>query len=71
MTFDSRTINIVYEIPDYENDGYKALIVGKVDYNDIMKYLCVSGAAWKSNSEGKLVNFQYKYICYDVYPWYL
>lgn len=71
VAFDIQTINVVYNMPNYDNDGYRALIAGTVDYNDIMRYLCMPGASWKTNVEGNLVNFQAKFVLYEAYSWYL
>lgn len=67
VAFDNKTINVVYGMLDYENDGYQTLMDGKVDYDEIMKYLCIIRAAWKLNMEGNVVNFESKYLCFDAY----
>lgn len=41
VSFDNTTFNAVYEMPDYETDGYQSMMGGTVLYDEILQRVCV------------------------------
>ncbi|XP_073307405.1 uncharacterized protein [Primulina huaijiensis] len=49
VAFDSTTINMVYNLPTFDNDEYTQYIAGNLDYTVMIKDLCAHGAEWRTN----------------------
>lgn len=74
VAFDSQTINNLYEILNYEIDGYRSFMQEQVDYMEILNTLCHRGATWKTNVKGEIVNFKATFLKNDhwlgSYSWH-
>lgn len=62
---DSQTINAIYEMLNFEMDGYRSFMQDPLDYMKILNTLCHKGAAWKTIVKGELVNFKVTYLKND------
>lgn len=71
VAFDSATINAIYEMPSFEEDDYRTLMNGTVNYMEIMQETCTPGATWKLNLNGEVVNFESKYLKTSLYHWFV
>lgn len=60
--FGASTINTLYSMPNYDLDGYRAFLQAPVEFDQLLEFLCYTGASWKLSASGHVMSFQARHL---------
>ncbi|XP_073031309.1 uncharacterized protein [Primulina eburnea] len=52
VSFDSRTIKMLYQMPSFDHDEYNEFLEAGVDYTEVIRTIFQANAVWKMSSSG-------------------
>lgn len=62
VSFSAQTINTLYSMPNYDQEGYRAFMQAPIEYDSLLDFLCYTGATWKLSASGHVMSFPARHL---------